>query len=190
MINEATEVASTLRSDSCESISILAEQKLGVSIRPKEFRQGVRIELEDLKLGASALRGYLASIFDTLLSSQGADAHHRRPSGRRWGNLSTLDRALRARQLGGEPPSASRVQLSGCTIRTGFHTSSARISVSGSYVLLRFGDRPFLEIEAVRSSPVGRNGDNITDGGWHRQIGCDLGRVALVRRWRYGGIPL
>jgi hypothetical protein len=44
---------------------------------------------------------YLASIFDTLLSSQRADAHHPRPLGRFWGNLSTLDLAFVARQLGG-----------------------------------------------------------------------------------------
>lgn len=50
---------------------------------------------------AKPIRVYLASIFDTLLSSQGADAHHRRPLGRCWGNLSTLDHPPPARQLGG-----------------------------------------------------------------------------------------
>jgi hypothetical protein len=39
MFNELPEGSSTLRSDSEEPISILAEQKLGVSIRPKGILQ-------------------------------------------------------------------------------------------------------------------------------------------------------
>jgi len=35
-------------------------------------------------------RGYLASIFSTLLSSQGADAHRSKPSGSSRGNPSNL----------------------------------------------------------------------------------------------------
>jgi len=64
-----------------------------------------------LPVRAKPFRVYLASIFDTLLSSQGADAHHRRPLGLCWGNLSTLDHPHPARQLGGFPSSAGIVRL-------------------------------------------------------------------------------
>ena len=64
-----------------------------------------------LPVRAKPFRVYLASIFDTLLSSQGADAHHRQPLGLCWGNLSTLDHPHPARQLGGFSSSAGIVRL-------------------------------------------------------------------------------
>ncbi|WP_156251120.1 hypothetical protein [Pseudactinotalea terrae] len=99
------------RSGSEEPISILAEQKLGVSIRPKGILQDLVSFRHDADSKPKPIGVYLASIFDTLLSSQGADAHHRRPLGLCWGNLSTLDHLPPARQLGGFSSLAGIVRL-------------------------------------------------------------------------------
>ena len=66
------------------------------------------------------MTGFLALTFGTLLSSQGTDAHHSRPSDLSWGNRSTLclrpprcQRQTRARSLRGDAsrPVRSRVRL-------------------------------------------------------------------------------
>ena len=134
---------------------------------------------------------YLASIFDTLLSSQGADAHHRRPLSLCWGNLSTLDHPHLTRQLGG----SGQLCCSAGTVRLVFElvmlSSKAGILIGvllvphgldpkpcGSDCCSTSGTGRILKTEAVRSSPVGRNKMEHYGYRFPRSNRLHLGRVA------------
>ena len=97
-----------------------------VRCQPKDFRASLR-RRPGGRLGNDATRYYLASIFDTLLSSQGSDAHQRpahRARRRGWypcrspwrDNCSNLPASLLGRQIRDplwERPDRSRLDLCG-----------------------------------------------------------------------------
>jgi hypothetical protein len=88
----------TLRSDSCESFMIWQNGYLAYPFVQKESFKEVVVS-SGCCVGQQPVGVYLASIFDTLLSSQGADAHLLGPLGPRRGNLSTLALPVRAGQI-------------------------------------------------------------------------------------------
>ena len=118
-------------------VSLAEHEQLAFAVvrcQPKDFRASLRRQPGG-RLGNDATRYYLASIFDTLLSSQGSDAHQRlahRARRRGWypcrppwrDNCSNLPASMLGRQI--RDPLWERSNLITLGSLRGAHTSTSR----------------------------------------------------------------